>query len=338
MRKFRFRLETLLSVRRTTERVKSAELADKRREEAAESGRLAALEARHAAALAEPDGPREIDAADRLRTDAFRRRMAGAVKDQRGRVTRAGIRAEESRQELVCAAQKRSVVEKLKERRRGEHRLETDRENQKLLDEVAGRMLRDESGGVARTVVILVVVYLVLFIGVLKVTGVLEKQIMPRLTGKPRATALNDSLAVPSSGVEDAARLAEKRRLVAERDSVAALSRRLDMKAREINDKIATLEALRASNTRAEAAASATAAGVAGAGLAPGIDDLAKVYGGMKAETLAPILAKLDEETLFNVVARLRGRQLARFLGAMDPALAARISERLVAGGAETSP
>jgi flagellar export protein FliJ len=333
MRRFRFRLETLLSVRRTTERVKTAELADKRREEAAESERLADLEARRAVALAEPDGPREVDTADLLLADRFRRRMAGAVRDQRGRLERAGIRAEESRLELVRAAQKRSVVEKLKERRRVEHREAVDRETQKTLDEVAGRLLRNESGGTARTVVILIVIYMVLFIGVLKVTGVLEKQIMPRLTGKPRVSAVNDSLAVPSGDIEEAARVAEKRRLVAERDSVTALSRRLEMKAKDINQRIATLEALKADNARPVAAAAASVVGAP-----PGIEDLAKVYGGMKPAELSPILAKLNEETLFNVVSRLRGRQLARFLGALDPARAAQICERLAATDPGASP
>lgn len=341
MRKFRFRLETLLSVRRTTERVKSAELADKRREEAAQSERLADLEARQAESLEEPAGPREVDTADLLRADAFRRRMAGAVRSQRERVNRATLQAEETRQELVRAAQKRSVVEKLKEKRRVEHRQAADSETQKTLDELAGRLLRDESGNTARTVVILIVVYMVLFIGVLKVTGVLEKQIMPRLTGKPRVTAERDSLAVPDGDLAAAAREVEKRRLVAERDSLTALTRRLDMKARDINDKIATLEAMKAEREAVgTAAGGTTAGGTAGASIigTPGIEDLARVYGAMKPEALSPILAELSDETLFNVVSRMRGRQLAKFLGAMDPARAAQISERLAANDPEASP
>lgn len=332
MRKFRFRLEALLSVRRTAERAKTEELARQRRAQAAESARLVNLETRHAEALAEPDGPRRVDPAGMMLADSFRRRMAGAVRDQRERVTRAGARAEESRQELVRAAQKRSVVEKLRERRRVEHRQDVEREAQKTLDEVAGRLVRDESGGTARTVVILIVIYMVLFIGVLKVTGVLERQIMPRLTGKPRVTAGGDSLAVPSGDIEEAVRQAEKKRLVAERDSVTALSRRLEMKAKEINQRIAMLEVLRAESAKPGPAAAAAA------DVAPGLGDLAKVYGGMRPEELSPILAKLNDETLLGVVSRLRGRQLARFLGALDPGRAAQLSERLAAPELETTP
>ena len=63
MKKFRFRLETLLGARKTQERARMEELGRQGRELAAETARLKALEAARADALADP-GPGSADDVD----------------------------------------------------------------------------------------------------------------------------------------------------------------------------------------------------------------------------------------------------------------------------------
>jgi flagellar export protein FliJ len=329
MRRFRFRLETVLAARRTAERIEQEELARRRRDLLTETDRLEALRAAREQLTAEDtEGP--IDVRERLLTDRFRVRLGGAIRRQTERVGRAEGAVDDSRRTLLVRAQEREAVEKLEERKREERRVESGRVEQKSLDEIAGRLVRDESGGVARTVIILVAVYLVLFIGVLKITGVLENQIIPRITGRSAApAAAADSLAFPSAGIEAAIHEAETARRAAERDSLVSLSRRVEMKTRELGAEIRELIDLR----EQEAAAATPEPEEEGRAT---LADLAKVYGSMKPRELSPILAELDEEMLVGVMSKLKGRQLAAFLGALEPARAAALSARLVAPAGAT--
>ena len=52
----------------------------------------------------------------------------------------------------------------------------------------------------------------------------------------------------------------------------------------------------------------------------------------MKPQELGPILARLNEDTLFGVAQQLKGRQLAKYLSALSPDKAAALSERMAAG------
>lgn len=59
---------------------------------------------------------------------------------------------------------------------------------------------------------------------------------------------------------------------------------------------------------------------------ANGIRKLAKIYESMRPEDAAPILAKLDDQTIIQVLQSMRQRQAAKVLTNFDPELAARIS------------
>lgn len=209
MKKFRFRLETLLGARKTQERARMEELGRQGRELAAETARLKALEAARADAVADP-GPGSADDVDlnRARLDeAWRRRLADQVRRQGQRVGEATARTDAAREALLAAARERSVVERLREKRAQEHREAVAQEEQKQLDDVAGRLVRNQRGNAVLIVLGLVMVYILLFTGILKLTGILDKQIIPRLTGKPVAAA--DSLkarGTPTGNLDRAAR------------------------------------------------------------------------------------------------------------------------------------
>ncbi len=59
---------------------------------------------------------------------------------------------------------------------------------------------------------------------------------------------------------------------------------------------------------------------------------LAKMYEAMKAPKAAPILASLDIDITIDILRRVKDRQAAAILSAMDPGLAAQISTRLSQG------
>jgi flagellar FliJ protein len=147
------------------------------RELAAETARLKALEAARADAVADP-GPGSADDVDlnRARLDeAWRRRLADQVRRQGQRVGEATARTDAAREALLAAARERSVVERLREKRAQEHREAVAQEEQKQLDDVAGRLVRNQRGNAVLIVPGLVMVYILLFTGILKLTGILGK-------------------------------------------------------------------------------------------------------------------------------------------------------------------
>jgi len=56
---------------------------------------------------------------------------------------------------------------------------------------------------------------------------------------------------------------------------------------------------------------------------------LAKVYGAMKPAKAAPILETLDPDTVIEIVSRMKERQAAKVLAAMNAAMASEISQRM---------
>lgn len=328
MKKFRFRLETLLGARRTAERARMEDLGREGRELAAETARLDGLVAARDETLAAP-APGDIVDLSRARLDAvWRQRLTERVHEQRRRVSVATDRTEAARHALLDAARDREVVERLRQKRADEHREEVRRDEQKTLDEVAGRIVGNNRGNTVLLVLGLIVVYLLLFTGLLKVTGILDKQIIPRMTGKPIAAI--DSTAAqkfPKGALAVAAREEALARLTAERDSLAALSSRIDQKTQEMNARIALLETLKSELEAANA--SADSAAETGAAPPMSLADLAKVYSSMKPQELSPILARLSDDTVYGVVTQLKGRQLAKFMSALTPEKAAAMSERL---------
>ncbi|MCP4568299.1 MAG: hypothetical protein GY841_12040 [FCB group bacterium] len=60
------------------------------------------------------------------------------------------------------------------------------------------------------------------------------------------------------------------------------------------------------------------------------INSLAKLYDGMKATQVAPLLRKLTEEQAVEVLLKMKSANAAKILGALNPDHAARISSRMI--------
>jgi len=60
-----------------------------------------------------------------------------------------------------------------------------------------------------------------------------------------------------------------------------------------------------------------------------GVRQLAKIYESMRPENAAPILEKLEEYEIVNILSRMRQRAAGKILARLDPDLAARISHRI---------
>ncbi len=135
---FRFRLETLLTVRRMKEEQAEVRLAAATAALAAEQGRLAALEtalADHVAdyrrTLAEP-----VAVATLKTFRAFNDKLTEDIDHQQVRVATADQERRRCLTVLEAAARDRKLVEKLREKRLAQYQAEALREEQKLLDEL----------------------------------------------------------------------------------------------------------------------------------------------------------------------------------------------------------
>jgi len=139
MRRFRFRLETVLRLRQREEERAQIAFAQARRRLAAEQAQLRALEtdahlhtelhARRRAAGAEP--------AEVLRLDDYAQALAQAIWRQEQVVAEAGEEVERRREQLHDAIRRREVLTRLRERRRREHLAAALAEEQKALDDFA---------------------------------------------------------------------------------------------------------------------------------------------------------------------------------------------------------
>lgn len=139
MNRFRFRLETVLKVRVAREEEKKRELAVTMtllREEEAKLEHLLA-------SLAELDRVRAEQSAGRLSPRqlqqqlSFSRYVQRNIDEQRKKVLEAGSAADRKRLEVAEAMRKRKILERLKERRRGEYDSTVAHHEQSQLDEAA---------------------------------------------------------------------------------------------------------------------------------------------------------------------------------------------------------
>jgi flagellar motility protein MotE (MotC chaperone) len=126
---------------------------------------------------------------------------------------------------------------------------------------------------------------------------------------------------------------------LARRDSKAAQNARaLDLREQAIKAAQARLDASLKAKKQGEADAIAASAPVPASGAAPTpgmaeapdqFDTLAKIYQAMKPAKAAPVFAQLDLEVQYLVAKRMRERNTAMILAAMDPQAAARLSMAL---------
>lgn len=139
MKKFRFRLQTLLEQRQATEDRLLAELGEVRREEAAEQQRLGELVARLqqarqdvADALQGKADPRRVEVADE-----YAKALRDDVRLQELTLEAVRERVEAKRLEVVEAMKERQVLEALRDKQERGYLLAQARAEQNQLDEIA---------------------------------------------------------------------------------------------------------------------------------------------------------------------------------------------------------
>lgn len=139
MKKFRFKLQTVLDQRKAKEDHLLAELGEVRREEAAEAARLTRLrgelEAARAgmvAALAGNARPEEL-----ARRDEYVKTMRDDARVQELTLEAVRARAEAKRLEVVEAMKERKVLESLRDKQEREYVQACERAEQQQMDEMA---------------------------------------------------------------------------------------------------------------------------------------------------------------------------------------------------------
>ena len=136
MKRYRFRLETVLRVRRVEEDAARAALL------AANAALADACALRDAAAAHYRQVPVELGSCstEELRRARQREELAAAALSARQADVRDAARdAEQARQAWMTAVSRVKVLERLDNRRREEHRLELERDETRFLDDVGAR-------------------------------------------------------------------------------------------------------------------------------------------------------------------------------------------------------
>ena len=133
MRRYRFRLEPVLRVRRTQEETARGQLLAARAAVAAQEQLLTARSDAYAAALT-PAGTQAC--ADFLAGQARRSALGAAVLEQRRRLAEAGEDAAHARLAWSAAAVRVGALERLDERARTEHAARTLKEDELATDEL----------------------------------------------------------------------------------------------------------------------------------------------------------------------------------------------------------
>jgi flagellar protein FliJ len=142
MRKFRFSLEGLARVRELDVRSHEVELAKTRAALAeAERARAGAADALRRSVAQAPAGT-VVHVRHLLDLDADRRRLAHELKREEQRLEGTSLALETERERLMEARRDARVVEMLRDRRYLEFLQAVTREEQKMTDEVAARVVR----------------------------------------------------------------------------------------------------------------------------------------------------------------------------------------------------
>ncbi len=145
----------------------------------------------------------------------------------------------------------------------------------------------------------------------------LEKQIfgaiqLDKLDGGTDGAGIDGDLQASASdtdSIDDAAWLkAEKEKLDAERTELETLKRDMDAQENRIKKLLAQIEKMESSRVNA----------------------LAKLYDGMEAARVAPLLNQLTDEQAVQILMRMKPANAAKILGVMSPNRAASISARMI--------
>ncbi|MBI2058806.1 MAG: flagellar export protein FliJ [Nitrospirae bacterium] len=135
---FRFRLQKVLEVRERIEENRRKELRTAMELYQAELQRLTALRRKHEEVQADFD--------ERMRTgfvpyegviyQNYFRRSRQEIADQNGRIAKSKLNVDEKRKAYIQSRKEKQVIERFKERRFEEYRVEEERSQNKLLNEL----------------------------------------------------------------------------------------------------------------------------------------------------------------------------------------------------------
>lgn len=142
MKLFRFPLQRVLDARRHKEDMRKKELAAAKQAELEEQERLLLLQ-EHNSEVRNFLGchvGRVIKASEMSLYYAYSRQLEHHIALQEKSVAQAAATVAEKREALLASSKDRKALEKLKERMRDRHMLETGREEQANLDEAAARL------------------------------------------------------------------------------------------------------------------------------------------------------------------------------------------------------
>jgi flagellar export protein FliJ len=138
---FRFRLERVRAVRERTEKLAQRELADaiSRHTSTVAELRTADADLEHARAEQRTVAgqPRMVDATELVAGQAFLERVEAQRRMRARELEQREAEVAERDAELATAASEHEMLNRLRERRRGEHVREADRREQNALDEIA---------------------------------------------------------------------------------------------------------------------------------------------------------------------------------------------------------
>jgi flagellar FliJ protein len=138
---FQFRFETLLTTRRSAEEIRQKELAEARRELAAEQTALRDKKSRlRRCMIDQHQAQRDGFRAPAIQLYApFLARLEREISALQKRVTAAERKVNQKRGALIEAVKKRKMLEKLKEKDRKAHLDAMTRRERKFMDDVASR-------------------------------------------------------------------------------------------------------------------------------------------------------------------------------------------------------
>jgi flagellar FliJ protein len=140
MRRFRFRLETLLRVREQKEKMKQREFAEEVRKVTEVKNEISDIETAADAALDELGKKAKIEFDPREVVDYYRYifNMQRYSASRNRVLDEMMVEYEKKREELVAASREKRVMENLKDRHFKTWKREATREDQRIMDEIAG--------------------------------------------------------------------------------------------------------------------------------------------------------------------------------------------------------
>ncbi|HVP57717.1 MAG TPA: flagellar export protein FliJ [bacterium] len=142
MRKFKFRLEPVVSLKRKMEDERKMDLAVAKRDLEAKESHLVRLHEHKATCESQRDAwghPGSLDVPGMLLYYAYMEKLTDEIADHTSRVERSRENVGEKRELLVKSSSEKKALEKLRAKMKQRHMVEAKREEQAILDDTASK-------------------------------------------------------------------------------------------------------------------------------------------------------------------------------------------------------